>query len=412
MILAQNAASLKVGIVAFYTGAAAGPFGIPSRNAAELVIEAINAGTLPAPYNTKGVGGLTIDPVYIDENGGATKVVTDYRNAVQRQGIEAFVGYISSGDCLAIAPVAEELKTFTILFDCGTPRVFEDASYQYVFRTTSHATMDNVAAARYVLAKHPDIKSFQGINQNYAWGQDAWRDFEAAMKVLKPDAESKGSLFPKLFAGQYDAEISSIAVQKPTVLHTSLWGGDLESFLLQSTARGLHQQSLMLLIAGEPAMFRMGAKIPDGVMMGARGVHGVMAHDNELNRWLQQNYSNRFNTPPVYASYHMAQGLLGLKVAYDKAVAAAAGNKPGSDAVSAAFKGAEYEAFGNTVKLALGGGHQAVVETAYGTYRFDKNTGTATLTDAMYFAPECVNPPDGVKSADWIAGGMQGAKCQ
>ncbi len=45
------------------------------------------------------------------------------------------IGYISSGDCLAVAPVAEELKKLTIFFDCGTPRIFEDASYKYVFRT-------------------------------------------------------------------------------------------------------------------------------------------------------------------------------------------------------------------------------------------------------------------------------------
>ena len=57
-----------------------------------------------------------------------------------RQNVDIVIGYISSGDCLAIAPVAEELKKLTILFDCGTPRIFEDASYKYVFRTgpTAH----------------------------------------------------------------------------------------------------------------------------------------------------------------------------------------------------------------------------------------------------------------------------------
>ncbi len=117
---------IKVGIVAFHTGAAAGPFGIPSRNAAESIIAAINKGEMPAPYASKGVAGLEIEPVYVDEAGGTTKQVTEYRNMIQRQGVEAVVGYISSGSCLAVAPVAEELNTFTVLFDCGTPRIFED----------------------------------------------------------------------------------------------------------------------------------------------------------------------------------------------------------------------------------------------------------------------------------------------
>ncbi len=147
--------TFKLGIVTFLSGGAAGPFGIPANNAADLVISAINSGSLPAPpYNTPGVAGMSISTEIIDEAGGSTKQVSEYRNLVQRKGVDAVIGYISSGDCLAIAPVAEEMQTLTILFDCGTPRVFEEGSYKYVFRTGPTSTMDNVAAARYIL----DIK--------------------------------------------------------------------------------------------------------------------------------------------------------------------------------------------------------------------------------------------------------------
>ncbi|MGZ9083761.1 MAG: ABC transporter substrate-binding protein, partial [Rhodoplanes sp.] len=72
----------------------------------------------------KGVNGAPIETVIVDEAGGTTKQVTEYRNLVQRQNVDAVIGYISSGDCLAIAPLADELKKITIFFDCGTPRVF------------------------------------------------------------------------------------------------------------------------------------------------------------------------------------------------------------------------------------------------------------------------------------------------
>jgi branched-chain amino acid transport system substrate-binding protein len=408
----QAQETLKLGIVAFYTGAAAGPFGIPARNAAELTIEAINAGSLPAPYNSAGVGGLTLEPVYIDESGGTAKVVTEYRNAVQRQGVEAFVGYISSGSCLAVAPVVEELKTFTILFDCGTPRIFEEAEYQYVFRTTSTATMDSVGAARYVMAKFPDVANYQGINQNYAWGQDSWRDFDLAMKALKADLESRDSLFPKLFAGQFGAEISTLSVSRPDILHSSLWGGDLESFLLQASARGLNKQTQMVMTTAETTMFRLGAKLPDGIVVGARGPYGVLAPENDLNTWFRQNYADRFNTPPTYSAYHMLQGLIGLKFAFDKAAEAKGGGKPSSEDAAAALAGAEFESVSGTVKMALGNGHQAITSTAYGISRFDKETGTPSIVDIISFPAECVNPPAGVNSVDWIEGGMQGAQCE
>ena len=404
--------SLKVGVVAFYTGASAGPFGIPSRNAAELLIEAVNQGTLPAPYNQKGAGGLQIEPVYIDESGGTTAVVTEYRNMVQRQGVEAVVGYISSGSCLAVAPVAEELKTFTIFFDCGTPRIFEDASYNYVFRTAAHATIDSVGAARYLVKAMPQLKSYEGINQNYAWGQDSWRDFELAMKTLAPNAQNKGSQFPKLFAGQFGGEISALSVSKADAIHSSLWGGDLESFILQAAPRGLHKQSKLVMTAGESAMFRLGAKMPDGIFMGGRGPYGVLARESELNSWFQKNYADRYGTPPIYASYHMANGILGLKVAFDKA-AKDGGNaaKLSSAEVAKAFENADYPAFGTNIRLALGKGHQAITETAYGVSKYDKEAGRPTITDVVYFAAECVNPPEGVTSMQWLEGGMKGAKC-
>ena len=47
---------LKIGIVTFMSGAAAGPFGVPAKNAAELTAEQLNAGKVPAPYATKGFG--------------------------------------------------------------------------------------------------------------------------------------------------------------------------------------------------------------------------------------------------------------------------------------------------------------------------------------------------------------------
>lgn len=102
--------SVKVGFVTFLSGPAAGPFGVPAKMAAEAIVESLNAGKVPAPYQIKGFGGLPIELVIIDEAGGATKQVAEFRTLVQRQEVDLVIGYIGSGDCLAIAPVAEELK--------------------------------------------------------------------------------------------------------------------------------------------------------------------------------------------------------------------------------------------------------------------------------------------------------------
>ncbi len=306
---------IKIGIVTFLSGAAAGPFGVPARNGAEVIVEAINTGKVPAPYASTGLGGAPIEVSFVDEAGGTTKQVNEYRNLVQRDNVDAVIGYISSGDCLAVAPVAEELKRLTIFFDCGTPRIFEDASYKYLFRTGATATIDNTAAALYVMEMKPQLKTVAAINQNYAWGQDSWNDFEAAIKVLKPDVKIGTSQMPKLLAGQYGAEISALLTSDADVVHSSFWGGDAEALILQGAPRGLFKKSTVLMTAGEPTLVRLGTQVPEGTVIGARGPFNVFAPDTELNRWFRKVYEERYGVVPSYPAYKMAQALLGLKAA-------------------------------------------------------------------------------------------------
>ncbi|WP_020678126.1 ABC transporter substrate-binding protein [Geopsychrobacter electrodiphilus] len=401
--------NFKVGLVTFLSGGAAGPFGIPARNAAELLVEAINNGTLPAPYNTKGIAGQSIEPITIDEAGGGTKQVGEYRNLVQRKDVDAVIGYISSGDCMAIAPVVEEMGKLTIFFDCGTPRIFEENKYKYLFRTGPTSTMDNVAAARYVLDIKPDLKSISGINQNYSFGQDSWSDFKGAMETLKPSVKVKTEQFPKIYAGQYGAEISALMLEKADVIHSSFWGGDMEGLVLQGAARGLFDDFTGVFTCGETGMYRLADQIAEGTIIGARGPFGVYAPKSPLNDWFRKNFSARFGTPPTYPAYKMAQALLGLKAAADKA-AAGKGKKPSQDEIIAALTGLEFEGPGGTVKMALGNGHQAVQDMYYGQY--SKKDGKPTIENVKRYPADCVNPPDGVSSTEWIKNGLKQSICK
>lgn len=408
---APAAPPIKLGIVSFLSGPAASPFGVPGRNGAEIVIEALNAGTAPAPYTTVGLGGTKIEAKYVDEAGSTAQVVTEFRNLVQRDQVDAVVGYISSGSCLAVTPVADELKALTVYFDCGTPRIFEEKPRKYVFRAAPHATMDNTGAARYLLAKKKDITLYSGINQNYAWGQDSWRDFVSTMGVLAPKAKVDKELFPKLFAGEFGAEISTLLTSKSQALHSSFWDGDLEGFIYQSEARGLSKRMPLIGTTAEASIWRLRDKMPDGTIIGGRGPNGPLAPKSALNDWFHKIYFERYGTPPTYPSYQMALSILGLKVAWEKAQKEKGGGKPSTDDVVTAFEGISYEGPSGPVKLALGNGHQGIQETAYGTYRFNKQKGQPEVVDVMRFAAECVNPPPGVTADDWIKDGMKGAKC-
>jgi branched-chain amino acid transport system substrate-binding protein len=401
--LAQQ--SVKIGFVTFLSGPAAAPFGVPAKNAVEFVTDELNAGKGPGVYKTKGFGGAAIEPLIIDEAGSSTTQVTEFRNLVQRQNVDIVIGYVSSGNCLAIAPVAEELKKLTNFFDCGTPRIFEDNDYKYVFRTSPTATMDSVGAALYVKEMKPGVKTIAGINQNYAWGQDSWGDFEAAMKMLVPNVEVKTSQMPKLFAGQYNTEITALLNANADVIHSSFFDGDLEALILQAGPRGLMKRSLTVLTTGETAMHKLAAQIPDGTVLGARGPFGPYAPDNQYNQWYSKGFQARFKEQPNYASYQMAQAILGVKLAWEKAQAANGGKRPSNEQVGAALENMTFEGPGGTVRMANGKGHQAIMETVYGQTK--RAGGKITMTNVRRYKAEQVNPPANMKAADWIKGGFK-----
>ena len=403
--------TVKIGFVTFLSGSAAGPFGVPARNAQELVVEAIERGELPPPYDGVGIAGARIELVIVDEAGGAQLQVSEFRKLVQKHEVDLVIGYVSSGTCKAVAPVAEELETLTIFTDCGTPQIFEEIvpNPRYLFRTGSHATMDGVAAARYLLDLDPGAATVAGINQNYAWGQDSWRDFAASMAQLKPDSMVTEAHFPKLFGGQYGSEISALLASGSTAIHSSFWGGDMEALVFQGAARGLFARSHIILTTGETAMHRLGAQMPDGTILGARGAHGNFAPNNSLNDWFRENYFARFGTWPTYPSYRMANAILAVKAAYEKARTGDA--FPDTEAVIAAFEHLVFDTPSGPISMTISKGHQAIQDTAYGQYAYDAENDRGTLINVRTYAARCVNPPEGIASLAWIEQGFPGAEC-
>lgn len=407
---AADNGKFRVGIVTFLSGAAAGPFGVPAANAAKLTVEALNSGKMPAPYGKKGINGMEIEIVLIDESGGATKQTEEFRNLVQRQKVDAVIGYISSGDCLAVAPAAEELGVPTVFFDCGTSKVFETVKNpKFVFRTGLDAVADNVAAARYVAETRPNLKTVASIQQNYAWGQDSWNDFILTLKQIKPATQVVSEQWPKLGQGQYGAEISAISVSNPDLVHSSFWGGDMEALMLQGGARGLFDKRTAVLTCGESGIDHFKENVPNGTIISGRGPFGVFAPKNALSDWFRPAFTNQFKIAPTYPAYKMVQAILGLKAAAEKG--AKAGTMPTGEQIVQGFTGLSYEAPSGTVVMGRAKGHQAVQGVSFGEYQFDAKSGKASVAKVKTYSGECLMPPDGTGAADWIKAGFPGAKC-
>ena len=286
------------------------------------------------------------------------KQVQELRNLYERENVDVVLGYIGSGDCLAVAPIAEELKKMLVLMDCGTPRIFEEAKYNYVFRTAAHATMDNVGLIRYMKLQNIKMDTLSAINQDYAWGQDSRADFLAAAGQLYPSAKLQADLLPKFGAGQYGTEISALVSAGSDVVYSSLWGGDLQAFVLQAAPRGLAKRSQLVFSAADHVLPPLGDKMPDGVIIGARGAYGLMSQKSPSKDWFFKCYQSAMGIYPVQAAYRISQSILGLKAAVEKAMDKNGGKKPSTDELIAAMTGLEWQSPGGLVQMKLADGHQ------------------------------------------------------
>lgn len=394
---AQSDKPSEVGFGVFtFTSGPAAAYGMPGRNAAELVIEQINA--------AGGIGGVKIKPTYVDEGQGTEGVVAEFRRLAADQNNQVMVAALSSGNCLALAPVAEQLKMPTFMWNCDTHQLFLKDKYKYVFRTNSSTVPEFVASALYLLSVKPDVKRIAIINPDYAFGRDAAAIFTAAMKALKPDVEVVAELFPKLGSPSYNTEISRLVTAQPDVIFSNLWGADLENFVRQAAPRELFTRSKVILALGESILQRVGTLLPDGVIVGVIGDGWWLSPDSQKNpqtKEFVETYRKRFNEYPVFPAFKMANTINAVKVVYGKALADTKGKWPTRDDLVAAAKNLKTETLTGTIELR--DDNDGLVDQVIGMTTKDPGHPFPIMGDMVRYQASLVTPPVGVDPLAWIA---------
>jgi len=384
-------AQLKVGFVDFFSGGAA-VFGVSGKGTTEYLIEKWN--------KAGGIAGVPIKLVIVDEGGGPKKQVSELRRLKLDEKVDAVVGYTSSGNCLAIAPIAEKLKLLTVVHICGTHRLTEDNKLKYVFRTSANQAADSVSLARYALSLKPNLKTIAGANEDYAWGRDSWEAFKVAMKQLKPDVKVVGELWTKFQAGEYSAEISRLLALRPDVIHSSFWGGGLITFVKQAQPRGLFSRSLVVLATGEQVLQNVGRSMPDGVVAAPRATSGyfVTATSAMQKEFVAGVYKHNKRYPD-YPAYRTYMAWSGLKGAYEKAIKQT-GRWPTTEEVITAFEGLTWNTPSGSITMRSD--HQAVHGGMVGLTKYSKKYGFAVLDNIKSLKAQEITPPLGMKTMDWV----------
>jgi branched-chain amino acid transport system substrate-binding protein len=393
--VAQTAAkpsALKIAIVTFFSGSGA-VVGGPTVDGAKMAIEGIN--------QAGGIDGVPLQAQFIDESGGPTKQVAELRSVAGKVG--AVLGYASSANCLAVAPVAEQLGVLTVMSDCDTNSLFRGHSYKWIFRTIPPASSNAVAMALYVAKMYPKVTSIAGLNPDYAFGRDEWKYFTEAIQRLNPKVKLGTSLFPELFAGHYTAELSRLESEQPDLIYSSLWGGDVVAMIQQGLAQDVFKQGLVALAAGTQGDVEGMKALPKGVVVGAE--HGFLIHPGvienpEVAKFVDE-YHKRTNSYPVSPyPFTIERAIFALADGYKAAIKAKGGGWPTNEEVSKAMAGLTVPTMMGS--MTIGPDHQARLGEQVGISVHTSAYPFAVLNQIVTFPADMILAPVGEDEDAWI----------
>lgn len=119
----------KIGAIFSVTGRASF-LGDPEKKTVEMVVEKINA--------AGGINGVPIELIVMDSQGDATKATLAAKKLITKEKVLAIVGPSTSGNTMAIIPLAEKYKTPLISCAASNKIVRQKGSgkpYHWVFKT-------------------------------------------------------------------------------------------------------------------------------------------------------------------------------------------------------------------------------------------------------------------------------------
>ncbi len=173
------------------------------------------------------------------------------------------------------------------------------------------------------------------IGPDYAYGHDQWDELKFNLDWFGVKYKALGEYWPKLFAQNYKAFITSILEDKPDILVSGFWGGDTVAFIKQAQPYGLFEKMLYFhpdAGGNYELMSATGAELPLGLVLGAR--HHNNWPDTESNRQYVNKFFQRTGRYPTYAAEGAYAGIYAIAEAVKKV-----GNPDDTEALVKALEG-------------------------------------------------------------------------
>lgn len=325
-----------------------GPFatiGEPSRNGADLAAQQINDSD----------GDFQVEVKHADTEASPETGVNRAREMVQQEDADVLLGFGSSSVAKAVSEFANTQDVLAVATIAQTPDITRGDCNRVTFRTASNLDQLTTALGQ-TTAELTDGTTVAGILPDYTFGKQTWDVYQRVMQ--DNGAEIVNETFPAFGKGDYQNEIQETINAEPDIVYTSMWAGDLITFIRQASGFDFFE-AIPDFVAGSGAITDVSRSLgSDMKEMISVDRYFFQYPDTENNQQFVDDWRSEYDDIPVNVGQETYAGVHGV------VEAAAAGGGSGTDAMVDGFEGLEWQA-PEGVKKMRAEDHQVIDENIW-----------------------------------------------
>jgi branched-chain amino acid transport system substrate-binding protein len=268
-------------VLASLTGALES-YGKQTQRGFDLGIEYATGGTME-------VNGKKIEIIYEDTETKPEVAVQKATKLLEDDQVDFLVGSSSSGDTLAVLPLAEEYEKIMVVEPAVADSITGSEFNEYIFRTGRNSSQDAYAAAAAIAGEGVKIATFA---PDYSFGWDGVNAFKTAAEKLGAEIVLEEYADPA--ATDFTSNLQKVMDAKPDYLFV-VWAGANSPW--NQIADLKIQEKGIKISTGAPDIIALQFMNP---LVGMEGfsVYYHTLPQNDVNKWLVEEHQKRFNEVP------------------------------------------------------------------------------------------------------------------
>ncbi|MBV6683785.1 substrate-binding domain-containing protein [Bacillus sp. JRC01] len=286
--------TIKVGVLASQTGAL--------ETYGKQTIQGFELGLEYATDGTNEVDGKKIEFIVEDTETKPDVAVKKATKLLEEDEVDFLVGSSSSGDTLAVLPLAEEYEKIMVVEPAVADSITGENWNKYIFRTGRNSSQDAVAGAASIAEKDVKIAT---LAQDNAYGREGIEAFKEGAEKLGAGIINEQYADPN--STDFTANIQNIIKDKPDYLFI-VWAGSNAPWK-QLKDMKVEEQGIKISTAAQDIN---SLKTMDSLMgMSGFSIYYYTLPDNEVNDWLVEKHKEKYDgeVPDLFTAGGMSAAI-------------------------------------------------------------------------------------------------------